>query len=183
MSNSARVRQLPTWPQRSIAILSTIDPAPHAIPISAPVRSGGLGILFCLRRDRDSVVRIRRHPEVALTILAEGDIAFTARGHARALDAALPSQPDYLAIELAVDQIDDHRQSAFTVDAGIGRSWLDHTERDALGARVQALIELACLPRPQTAPSTLPPEAGDHRRGPTTDSLTRRSHHRRGETP
>src|SRR4051794_25290063 len=97
---------LPEWPARTIAILSTLDGAPHAIPISAPVRAGERRILFSLRRDRDSVARIRACPRVALTILAAGDVAFTARGRAHLVEAVLDGE--YLGVELAVDAVDDH---------------------------------------------------------------------------
>jgi hypothetical protein len=131
---------LPAWPRRTVAILSTVAPEPHAIPISAPVRAGDRRILFSLRRDRDSVARIRARPAVALTVLSEGDVAFTARGCARLVDGLLPpTQPDYVAVELEVDAVDDHRQGAFRVTAGIGREWSDAAERDALGARVASL--------------------------------------------
>jgi len=29
---------LPDWPARTIAVLSTVDQVPHAIPVSAPLR-------------------------------------------------------------------------------------------------------------------------------------------------
>ena len=51
--------------------------------------------------------------------------------------------PDYAAIAIDVEQIDDHRQPAFMVEASVGRRWLDTGERDALGRRVRALTELA----------------------------------------
>jgi Pyridoxamine 5'-phosphate oxidase len=129
---------LPDWPKRTIAILSTLDDGPHAIPISAPVRGGDDRIRFSLRRDRDSVARIRACPRVAITILAEGDVAFTARGRAQLLDDLL-TQPDYVAVQLDVDAVDDHRQSAFGVSGGIDREWRDDAEREALGARVREL--------------------------------------------
>jgi hypothetical protein len=135
---TAREVVLPDWPRRTIAILSTLDDGPHAIPISAPVRAGDDRIRFSLRRDRDSVARIRKCPRVAITILAEGDVAFTARGRAHTLEELL-TQPDYVAVELDVDAVDDHRQAAFGVTGGIDREWRDDAERDALGARVAAL--------------------------------------------
>jgi hypothetical protein len=50
--------------------------------------------------------------------------------------------PDYAAVAIDVEQIDDHRQSAFRVEAGADRRWLDESERDALGQRIRALTEL-----------------------------------------
>ena len=57
---------LPDWPSRTIAVLSTVDAGPHAIPVSAPVRAGDHRILFNLHRDRGSLARLRTRPEVAL---------------------------------------------------------------------------------------------------------------------
>ena len=132
---------LPEWPARTIGILTTLDAgSPHAIPVSAPVRAGDRRILLSLRGDRDSVARIQACPNVALTILAAGDVAFTARGRAR-LGDVLPG--DYRAVDVAVDAVDDHRQAAFGVTAGVDREWRDDAEREALGARVARLRDQA----------------------------------------
>ena len=48
-----------------------------AIPVSAPLRAGDRSIVFTLRRTRGSLARLREHAQVALTVLTEGDIAFT----------------------------------------------------------------------------------------------------------
>jgi hypothetical protein len=134
---------LPEWPTRTVAVLSTVDPAPHAIPISAPVRVDDRRVLFSLHRERDSLARLRERPDVALTVLAEGNLAFTARGRARVVQEPISGAPDYAAVELEVERVDDHRQPAFEVDAGIGRRWVDETEQRALGERVQALRAIA----------------------------------------
>jgi len=42
-------------------------------------------------------------------------------------------------VQLDVDVIDDHRQSAFAVDRGIQRTVLDETELRALEGRVETL--------------------------------------------
>ncbi len=44
-------------------------------------------------------------------------------------DAVLPQWP----------QVDDHRQPAFRVTAGIGREWVDEAARTQLAARVRML--------------------------------------------
>jgi Pyridoxamine 5'-phosphate oxidase len=135
---------LPDWPTRTIAILTTLgDDGPHAIPVSAPVRAGDRRILLNLHRTRDSLGRLGERPRVALTILAAENIAFTARGPARVIQEPLAGAPDYVAVAIDVEQIDDHRQPAFRVEAGPDRSWVEETERDALGQRVRALAELA----------------------------------------
>jgi hypothetical protein len=130
---------LPTWTPRTIAVLSTTNGAPHAIPVSAPVRAGDREILLSLHRSRGSLARLRKHPRVALTVLTEGDIAFTARGRARIVQEPMARAPDYAAVAMAVEHVDDHRQPAFVVDSGVGRDWVDEAEKAALGARVAAL--------------------------------------------
>lgn len=140
---AAAGRVLPEWPARTIAILTTIGRGPHAIPISAPVRAGEHRILFSLHRDRGSLARLRQCPQVALAILAEGDVAFTARGYGHVVQEPLASAPDYVAVAIEVTEIDDHRQTAFEVQSGIGRRWRDDAGRDALGRRVRALGLLA----------------------------------------
>lgn len=134
---------LPDWPIRTIAVLVTVDDGPHAIPVSAPVRAGDHSILLSLHRTRDSLARLRRRPQVALVVLAEGDTAFTARGTARVVDEPMADAEDYAAVEIQVTDIDDHRQAAFTVEGGVDRKWIDETEKRALGERVNILRQLA----------------------------------------
>jgi Pyridoxamine 5'-phosphate oxidase len=135
---------LPEWPTRTIAVLTTVvDGEPYAIPVSAPVRAGDRQILLSLHRTRGSLSRLRRHPQVALVVLTGGNTAFTARGPARIVEEPMAAAPDYAAVAIEVEHVDDHRQAAFLVEAGVDRRWLDDEERDALGARVRALTELA----------------------------------------
>src|SRR5215831_19063151 len=126
---------LPGWPPRMIAVLSTVDEDVHAIPISAPVRAGDRAILLSLHRSRDTLGRIRRWPEVALTFLAEGNVAFTARGKATVFEEPMTVDPEYASVSIAVDHVDDHRQPAFRVTAGVDREWGDEAARAALSAR------------------------------------------------
>jgi hypothetical protein len=137
------LQALPEWPLRTIGVLATVHDGPHAIPVSAPMRAGDRRILLSLHRDRGSLARLRAEPRVALLILAEGDLAFTARGRARPVAEPLAGAPEYVAIEIAVETIDDHRQPAFRVEAGIDRSWIDESEQKALGERVRSLRQLA----------------------------------------
>ena len=138
--------ELPEWPTRTIAVLSTVDDGPHAIPVSAPVRANGRCVLISLHRERDSLTRLRRRPQVALLLLAEGDIAFTARGRARVVEEPMAIAPDYVAVAIDVEHVDDHRQAAFVVDSGAGRQWVDSVEQRALGERVQALRQTTIDP-------------------------------------
>lgn len=134
---------LPHWPTRTIAVLGTSDGHPHAIPVSAPLRAGDRHILLSLHRTRESLARLRERPHVALTVLTEGDVAFTARGRARIREEPMDCAPDYAAVEIEVEHVDDHRQQAFLVEAGVDRRWIDEDEQRALGERVRALAELA----------------------------------------
>jgi hypothetical protein len=138
-----RLERLPDWPTRTIAVLSTVDRGPFAIPISAPRRAGDGRILIGLQRDRASLARLRRHPQVALTILAESNIALTARGRARIVQEPMASAPDYAAVAIDVEHIDDHRQGAFLVESGVDRRWVDDHQQRALRERTATLAELA----------------------------------------
>lgn len=142
-SEHPRLETLPAWPTRTIAVLGTLNHGPYAIPVSAPLRADDHRIVLSLQRDRESLARLRRQPDVALTVLAEGDIAFTARGRARIVEDAMAAAPDYAAVAIDVEYIDDHRQAAFRVESGIDRRWIDDGEQRALRERVEALAELA----------------------------------------
>jgi hypothetical protein len=143
---------LPHWPQRTVAVLSTVDEGVHAIPVSAPVRAGNRRILLSLHRSRDTLERIRRWPEVALTFLAEEDLAFTARGRATIAEEPMAVDPEYVAVAIDVTDVDDHRQPAFRVTAGIGREWVDEGAKTQLAARVRALTTNS--PSPENRSST-----------------------------
>ncbi len=138
-----QLEALPDWPTRTIAVLATVDQGPHAIPVSAPLRAGDRRILLSLRHDRGSLTRLRSQPCVALAVLTEGNIAFTAHGQARIVEDRLAGASDYAAVAIDVERIDDHRQAEFRVQSGIDRSWVDEDERSALGRRVELLSELA----------------------------------------
>ena len=111
--------------------------------ISSPTRyryrhrcgPGRTELLLSLKRTRNSLARLRRRPDVALTLLAPGDIAFTANGRAQILQEAMDEALDYAAVEIIVRGIDDHRQAEFAVEAGPDRRWRDVSEQQALGRR------------------------------------------------
>jgi hypothetical protein len=148
--NDPFVPSLPNWPQRTVAVLSTVDEGVHAIPVSAPVRAGDRAILLSLHRSRDTLRRLRRRPDVALTFLAEGDLAFTARGRATVIAEPMTVDSQYTAVSIAVDHVDDHRQPAFRVTAGVDREWVDDAAKAALGVRVRALSN-ASVQQPETS--------------------------------
>ncbi|MEU8896407.1 hypothetical protein [Nocardia sp. NPDC048505] len=136
---------LPHWPKDTIAVLVTTDPAPHAIPVSWPVRAGNRRILLSLKFDRGSLARLRKQPDIALLILGGGNVALCARGKAKVLAEEMPGAAEYVAVQLDVEVIDDHRQSAFAVAHGIQRNVLDQAELDALEGRVATLRQWADL--------------------------------------
>jgi oxalate decarboxylase len=101
---------LPQWPDGTVAVLSTVGQTPHAIPVTAPVRLGDRRIRFNLERSRGSLARLRENPQVALLIMFERDSAFTARGRARIAAEHITEAPDYAAVVLDVEDIDEHRR-------------------------------------------------------------------------
>lgn len=134
---------LPEWPHNTIAVLVTTDPAPHAIPVSWPVRPSDHIIYLSLKFDRGSLTRLRERPQVALLILGGGNVALYARGTATVIAEEMPEADDYVAVRIDVGTIDDHRHSAFAVAEGIQRTILDTTELHALEGRVEALLSWA----------------------------------------
>jgi oxalate decarboxylase len=134
---------LPEWPASTIAVLSTLDEEPHAIPVTAPVRAGDRAILFSLLHQHESLRRLRERPEVAITILAKDDEAFTARGRARIVEESMEQAPAFAAVSIDVQHVDDHRQEQEAVDSGVGVRWRDAKAERGLHERVDALRVLA----------------------------------------
>jgi len=134
---------LPDWPARTVAVLSTLGDEPHAIPVTAPVRAGDRRILLSLSRHHASLGRLRERPQVALTILAEGDEAFTARGRASIVQEPMARAPEFAAVMIDIDHLDDHRQRALIVDSGVGVRPTDQSVEQGLRERVDALSDLA----------------------------------------
>ncbi len=132
---------LPHWPAGTVLVLVTGGDRPHAIPVSAALRAGPQRVLIALARSRGSLARLRVDPRIALTIAAAGDVAVTAYGTARPLDDDLVE--GVAAIEVIVEEIQDHNRPAFVIEAGIGWRWTDD-EAAARDAEVRrALARLA----------------------------------------
>lgn len=134
--------RLPEWPAKTVAVLSTMNAEPHAIPVTAPVRCGDHRVLISLVHSRGSLARLRENPRVALTILSEGNCAFTARGRARILQESIEGSPNFVAVEINVDEIDDNRVPGFSVDSGVGLQLGGEAER-GLQRRIEVLREIA----------------------------------------
>ncbi|MGN2638180.1 hypothetical protein ACWEKT_08855 [Nocardia takedensis] len=137
------LRVLPEWPRDTIAVLVTAAPVLHAIPVSWPLRAGDKRVLLSLRHNRGSLARLRESAEVVLVILGGGNVALSARGTARVLAEPMPGAEDYVAVAIDIEVIDDHRQGAFLVDAGITRTVVDESEFQYLEARFATLREMA----------------------------------------
>jgi hypothetical protein len=99
------VEELPHWDRGTPAALCVHGP--HAIPVSTATRASGTRIVFALARRRDTLARLREHPQAALCLLGDG-VAFTAEGEATVLREELNASPHVAALELRVTRIQDH---------------------------------------------------------------------------
>jgi hypothetical protein len=136
------VDALPEWEDGTVAILSTGAGAPHAIPVSTCVRAGPRSVLLALAHRRESLNRLRSDPRCALSIVTAG-VAITAHATATILDDLNDA---VVALRLDVDDIQDHDQPTFAIDAGVQWRWTDDEarERDAqLRAALKALAGTA----------------------------------------
>lgn len=113
------------------------------MPVTAPVRSGDGRILISVHRGHRSLERLRAQPQVALTILADGNEAFTARGRARVAQEPMAGAPDWAAVAIDGNHVDDHRQPSELVDAGAAIHRTDPRAEPGLQERVAALTHLA----------------------------------------
>jgi hypothetical protein len=123
------VDALPEWEDGTVAILSTGAGAPHTIPVSTCVRAGPRTVLLALAHRRESLQRLRGDPRCALAIVA-GGFAVTAHAAATILHDLNDA---VVAVRLDVEEIQDHGQPTFAIDAGVQWRWLDDEarERDA----------------------------------------------------
>ena len=90
-------------------------------------------MVLALARSRGSLARLRADSRCALTVLAAGDVAFTARGRAQVVAESLPGADNVAAVRLEVDEVRDHGSPRFAIDDGVRWSWTDDeaAERDA----------------------------------------------------
>jgi hypothetical protein len=125
---------LPDWPPGTVAVLSTVGRPPHAIPVSTAVRAGPSRVLLALARTRESLARLRDDPACALTVLAAPDLAFTASGRATVIQDPMEAAEAVVAVAIEVDDIQDHADPRFTIEAGARWRWTDPdaAERDAV---------------------------------------------------
>jgi hypothetical protein len=141
VSSSHPLSELPAWEDGTVAVLSTGGGPPHAIPVSTSVRAGPAAVLLALALRRESLARLRAEPAVALTVMAAG-VACTALGRATVVREPMAVADNVAAVLIEVDEVQDHRQPRFAMDAGVSWRWTDADaqERDAdIRAELQAL--------------------------------------------
>ncbi len=135
--------ELPNWTAGTVCMLATIGAdGPYAIPVSAALRGGDQRIVLALGARRGSLERLRAEPQVALTILAAGDIAFTAHGTARVVADPLPGAEGVIGVELSVERLTSHRRPTFVVEDGVVWDWVDDDARSRDAAVRAALSAL-----------------------------------------
>jgi Pyridoxamine 5'-phosphate oxidase len=127
---------LPDWPPGTVTIFATGGGAPHAIPVSAAVRAGPRRALIALASTRRSLARLRADPRVALTIIAS-DVAVTAHGRARVLEGELVA--GVVAVEIEVEDVQDHDRPTFAIEAGVRWRWTD-ADAERRDAEVHAAL-------------------------------------------
>jgi hypothetical protein len=113
--------ELPEWPAGTVAVLSTGAGEPHAIPVSTAVRRGPRELVLALGLRRESLSRLRADPRCAVTVLAAGDLAFTAVGVGVVEDEG----PRVAVVRVDVARIQDHGNDTFVIDDGVQWRWTD----------------------------------------------------------
>jgi hypothetical protein len=138
--NLRPVTTLPHWDSGTPAILCVAGP--HAIPVSTAVRGGDDRVLFALGRERDTLQRLRDDSRAAFCVLGEG-VAFTAHGYASVVAEQLDASERVVAVELRVEEVQDHLADGRTemLDGARWR-WLDE---EFGAAEEQIVAELAGL--------------------------------------
>ena len=112
---------MPDWPEGTVAVLATTGDGPHAIPVSTAVRTGERTVHLALGRRRETLARLRGDPRCTLTVLA-GRLAFTLHGRATVVDGDVEGT---VAVRLDVEEVQDHLQPTFTIEAGVAWRWTD----------------------------------------------------------
>jgi hypothetical protein len=99
------MERLPEWQRGTPAVLCVAGP--HPIPITAYLRAGDDRVLMALGRRRETLRRLREDSAAALLLMGEG-LAFTAHGRARVIAEELDAADTVVAVELAVESIQNH---------------------------------------------------------------------------
>ena len=99
------MEELPHWERGTPVVLCAAGP--HPIPVSTAVRGGDDRVLLALRRERETLRRLREDPVAALLVMGEG-VAFTAHGEARVVAEWMETSDTIVAVELRVARVQDH---------------------------------------------------------------------------
>ena len=131
---------LPSWTRGTPAVLCVAGP--HAIPVSTAVRVDDGRIMLALGRDRETLRRLRADPRAALCVLGEG-VAFTAHGQAAVTAEELETADTVVAVELALERVQDHLADGRTemLDGARWR-WLDRRSAESEPAIMAELERL-----------------------------------------
>src|SRR3954470_15732124 len=129
------MEELPNWPDGTAAVLSTGGGAPHAIPVSTALRAGPRTVVLGLRRRGAPPARLGREPACALTVLAAGDLAFTALGRATVVEEG----ERIAAVRIDAERLQDHRTDRFVIDDGVRWRWTD-ADAERADAAVRAAL-------------------------------------------
>jgi hypothetical protein len=133
------VEALPEWGPGTVAVLSTGAGPPHAIPVSTAVRAGPRTIALALSLRRESLARLRVDKRCALTVIAGGDVAFTAHGRATIAAEPMTVADRVVAVRIDVDAIQDHGNDRFEIDGGVGWHWTD-ADAERQDAEIRAAL-------------------------------------------
>jgi hypothetical protein len=106
------------------------------------VRASDRRIVFALGGRRGSLQRLRDDPRVALTVLAAGDVAFTAHGTAEVVADPLPGLDGVVGVEIKVERVSSHKRPTFSIADGVAWEWADDEARERDAAVRSALLEL-----------------------------------------
>mgnify|MGYP006296512563 CR=1 FL=1 len=131
---------LPTWSDGTVATLSTIGDGPHAIPVSTGVRASDSQMLIALATRRGSLANLKADPRVAITFLAEGNVAVTVHGQAEVVAEPMACSDRVCAVLITAERIRDHGQPRFEIEAGVAWRW---TEEDAEQRDAEVRAELS----------------------------------------
>jgi hypothetical protein len=112
---------LPEWPDGTVAVLTTAGEAPHAIPVSLVLRAGPRAVVLGLAERRGSLARLRGDTRCSVTILAEGDHAFTIAGRAVSFHDAGP----VIGVRVEADELIDHNRPTYEITGGVQWRWTD----------------------------------------------------------
>ncbi len=85
---------------------------------------------------------MREDPRVALTVLAAGDVAFTAHGTAQVVADPLPGLDGVVGVEINVERVSSHKRPTFSIADGVAWGWADDEARERDAAVRSALLTL-----------------------------------------